>query len=125
MLIILTSTANSWGQFLMVILLLVFVVFLAYASTRIVGMFNKRQELQSNIKVIETFRITSNKYLQIVKVADKCMVIGVSKDSIVHLTDLSKEDIENLKDVSANNQILDFRQIFEKCKKTSKINEDN
>ena len=46
-----------------------------------------------NINVIESFRLDNNKAIQIIRIADKYLAIGISKDNISVLAQLNEEDI--------------------------------
>ena len=110
---------NTWGQFVVVLFSFVLVILMAYLSTRIIASFNKNKEMQGNMEVIETYRITSNKYLQIVKVVNRYVVISICKDTISFMLELSEDDIKNLKVKQINNQPLNFKEIFNKVKETT------
>lgn len=43
---------------------------------------------------METFRITNNKYIQIVKIGEVCLAIAVCKDTVSVLCQLEEEDLE-------------------------------
>ena len=95
-------------------LLILFCVILAatIATTKFVGGIKLGQLKNSNFKIIETFRVTQNKYLQIIRVSNKYILISVSKDNIQFITELKEEDIR----LSENQgqQKLDFKDIFKK-----------
>ena len=67
-----------------------------------------------NMELIETLRISNNKYLQIVRAADKYFCIAVCKDTVTMLGEIQKEEMvfyEN--SVNAN---MTFQDILEKIK---------
>ncbi|MBR6159125.1 MAG: flagellar biosynthetic protein FliO, partial [Lachnospiraceae bacterium] len=94
MILALTDRTESFTQFLTVILVFVLVLALTYFTTRFVGSYQKTKSIGRNFEVIETYRITNGKYLQIVRVGEKYMVIGVGKDNITGICELSAEDIK-------------------------------
>lgn len=109
-----TSSLKSVGQLICVILLFIFVLFLAYLAARIAGSFqssvvNKR----SNIKVIEIFRISNNKVIEIIKIGEKYLALAVCKDNITVLTELSADEI---KEQVATLDPINFKSILEKIK---------
>lgn len=65
-----------------------------------------------NITVIETFKLTTNKYIQIVKAGEKYLVIGIAKDTITMLTELSEEEIQFAEEAGPTK----FQDILEKAK---------
>ena len=90
--VVLAST-NGIAQFLTALCIFVFVLLLAIFTTRWVGSYQKGQMTNKNIKVVETFRISSTKYIQILQIGSKYIAVAVSKDNVTKIADLSKEDI--------------------------------
>ena len=90
MVIILTKStlAGSLSQLITVILIFAFVLFITVFATKYVGSYQKMQGINRNLEVIETIRVTNNKYLQIVRAANKYIVIGIGKDEITMLTEI-------------------------------------
>ncbi|MCR5590163.1 MAG: flagellar biosynthetic protein FliO [Lachnospiraceae bacterium] len=91
-----SDRAESITQFLTVFLVFILVLVLTYITTRIVGGYQKARSANSNFEAIETYRITNGKYLQIVKVGGKYIVIGIAKDSITNICELSEEDVKQM-----------------------------
>ncbi len=89
-----TSRLESVAQFFTVILVFVLVLALTYFTTRFVGKFQQNRMYCRNIEVIETYKITANKYVQIIRTGEKYLAIAVCKDSITLLTELSGEEID-------------------------------
>ena len=109
-----TSSLKSVGQLICVILLFLFVLFLAYVAARIAGSFqssflNKR----SNVKVIEVFRLSNNKVIEIVKIGDRYLALAVGKDSVTVLTELAGNEI---KEQETALEPIDFKNILEKIR---------
>ncbi len=102
-------------QFIVVIGIFILVIGATYITTRILANFQKKQGSSRNIEVIETYRLTANKYLQIVKVANQYMVIAICKDTVTFLMKLPEEDIEKLELHSP--EPIDFKTIFDQAKK--------
>lgn len=88
-----TSRSESIIQFLTVFLVFLLVLALTYFTTRFVGTFQKNAVVNRNFEAIETYKITNGKYLQLVRIGEKYMVIGISKDSITSICELTEEDI--------------------------------
>lgn len=116
-----TSTLESIGQLICLILLFLFVLFLAYMAARISGSFqsnvlNKR----NNIKVIEVFRISNNKFIEIVKIGEEYLVLAVCKDNITLLTRL---DDTQIKEPETSLEPINFKNILDKMR-SEKQNHD-
>lgn len=109
-----TNGVESFAQFITVIFIFIFVLALTYFTTRFVGKYQKKQMHNSNIEVIETFKVTSNKFIQIIKTGNKYLVIAVGKDSITMLTELTEDQIDFTPlEVGSD---LSFQEIFNKAK---------
>ena len=114
MLLSMTSGVESVTQFITVLLIFVFVLGITYFTTRYVAEIQKDKYKTGNMEVIETLRISNNKYLQIVRAADKFYCIAVCKDTVTMLGEIQKENMvfyEN--SVKANKN---FQDIYEKIK---------
>lgn len=111
-----SSGADSIAQFVTVILIFLIVLALAYFTTRFVGSYQKTRLANKNFEAIETFRITNGKYLQLLKAGSKYIVIGIGKDSITMICELSEEEVF----VSPNEPIMptsdSFKAIMEKAR---------
>lgn len=86
-------TANSVGQFLTVLLIFAFVLFITWFTTRFIGNFQKEKSKGQNVKILETVRIAQNKYIQIVQIGDKYFALAVCKDSVTTLGELTPESL--------------------------------
>lgn len=119
----LPDRAESFTQFLTVILVFVFVLGLTYLTTRFVGSYQKTKSAGRNFEVIETCKITNGKYLQIVRVGEKYVVIGIGKDSITSICELSAEDIKEV----AEPKVADFSfgSILDKARGSLKKGDNN
>ncbi len=115
MLLTTSSRADSYLQFITVLLLFVFVLFITFLTTRWIAGYQKSQMRSGNLEVVETTRITSNKYLQLVRAGKKYVLIGVGKDEIHMLAELSEEEL-TFAEGSAKGQ-PDFGAILENVRK--------
>ncbi|MCR5687690.1 MAG: flagellar biosynthetic protein FliO [Lachnospiraceae bacterium] len=120
-----SDRAESITQFLTVFLVFILVLALTYLTTRFVGGYQKAKTAGSNFEAIETYRITNGKYLQIVKVGSKYIVIGISKDSITNICELSEDEIRQVAGPAAQSADA-FKDLFEKARqKFGKGGRDN
>lgn len=88
-----SSSAGSLAQLLTVILIFAFVLFITAFTTKYIANFQKAQGLNRNMEVIESIRITNNKFLEVVRAGNKYIVIGVGKDEITMLTEIDGESL--------------------------------
>ncbi len=113
---VVTDRAESITQFLTVILVFVLVLALTYFTTRFVGNYQKARSVNRNFEVIETYRVTNGKYLQIVKIGEKYVVIGIGKDNITSICELSADDIKPVPESPGVNAQA-FRSFLDKASK--------
>ncbi|MBR1865024.1 MAG: flagellar biosynthetic protein FliO [Lachnospiraceae bacterium] len=72
-------------------------------------MLNKR----SNIRVIEVFRLSGNKVIEIVQIGNRYLALAVCKDSVTVLSELDETEI---KEQEATMEPIDFKKILDKLK---------
>lgn len=108
------TTSNNVLQLLSLIILLVIILIAAYYTSKFVGRYKLGQLKDSNIQVIEVYRISNSKMLQIVKFANKYVAIAVSKDNITFITELDENEVLTHEYNEGEKQ--SFRQIFDKIK---------
>ena len=113
-----SSGWESFVQLISVLLIFVFVLIITLVTTRWIARYQQGMMYNRNIQVIETLRVSNNKYIQIIKTGKKYLVISVCKDTICALTELSEDQLElsvvdgeNTERVSKN-----FQEILDKLK---------
>ena len=93
-------------------------------ATRLIGNYQKMQGYNRNLEIIETLRITNNKFLQIVRVADKYIVIGIGKDEVSMITEIDGDEL--LKVSAEKGNIKEsFTDIINKAKSTMVRKQDD
>ena len=108
------TSNHDWLQLVGLVFILIIILFAAYYTSRLVGKFSLGQLKNSNFQVIDTYRISPNKFLQIVKVSNKFIVLSVSKDNIQFITELDESEVF-IRDIN-NKENLSFKQIFDKIR---------
>ncbi len=109
------SDSNNVFQLIGVTFLFLFVLVITYVTTKLIGGIKAGTLTESNFKVIDTYKVTQNKYMQIIKIGSKYFVIAVCKDTIQLITELKEEDIV-LKDRSSKVN-TSFQDILKAIKK--------
>ncbi len=107
------SSLDAIAEFLTIVIIFIFVLAITFFTTKWVANYQKGRSFSKNIQVIETYKITTNKYLQLVKAGDKYLVIAVCKDTVTLLTELDREQI---KFPDEKDQRVNFKEILEKAK---------
>ena len=114
MLLSMTTGLESVIQLMTVLFIFVFVLAITWISTRYIAGIQKDKYKTGNMELVETLRISNNKYMQIVRVGSKYYCMAVCKDTVTMLGEVRKEDMvfsEN--NVNVN---MDFNKILEKIK---------
>ena len=109
-----SSSLKSIGQLICVVFLFLFVLALAYIAARIAGSFqSKALNKNSNIQVIEVFRLSNNKIIEIVKIGNRYLALAICKDDVTVLTELDESEI---KEKETSLKPIDFNSILDKMK---------
>jgi flagellar protein FliO/FliZ len=112
---------DSIAQLFTMIAVFILVLVLAYVTSRFAGGIQKNRMSGSNMRIVETIQISGNKYLQIVCVAGKYLLLAVCKDSITCLCELDEKQI-NIREVPAAGE--EFKKIFTRLKDSNKVEKD-
>ncbi len=112
---------NSVLQFLTLLLIFLFIIGITYFTVRWMSKIGQGQSKYSNIEVIETRRITNNKFLQIIKAGDKYLLISVGKDEIHLISELNGDSLD-LKPEDSAGQSVSFSSILDKARGLTKKN---
>ncbi len=113
------NSINAVAEFFTVLLIFLLILAVTYFATKWIANFQKVKISSRNIRVIETYKITTNKYLQIIQTGKKYFVIAICKDTVTYLTEIPEEDLE----IKPEEPIepVNFREILEKAKKITTI----
>ena len=109
--VLLAAGVNSYAQFITVLLIFVAVLGVTAWTTKWIANYQKQQNENGNIEVVETTRIANNKYIQIIRAGEKYMVIAVCKDTVTMLGEIPEEQLKSGNPV----QRFNFRELFEKA----------
>lgn len=94
MTILLAGGTDSYAQFITVLVVFVLVLGLTALVTRWMANYQKQQNVNVNVEVIETTRIASNKYIQIVRLGETYVAIAVCKDTVTRLCEIPGEQFK-------------------------------
>ena len=128
MLLSVTSGLESIVQLITVLIIFAFVLGITWISTRYIAGIQKDKYKTGNMELIETLRISNNKYLQIVRVGNNYFCMAVCKDTVTMLGEIQKEEMVFQKsNVDVN---MDFQKILEimrqkHLEKKTDTNEEN
>lgn len=106
------SSGESVLKLIGLILLCVVIIIASFFTTRFVGRKQMGGGDSSNFEAIDAFRIDQNRYLQIIKVAGKYLLISVTKEQISLLSELDGEEI---REREKKDPPVSFKDIFAKA----------
>ncbi len=109
--LLLTGRADSYAQFITVLVMFVLVLGVTALTMRWMANYQKQQGESGNVQVIETSRLANNKYIQIVRIGEKYMAIAVCKDTVTMLGEIPKEQLK----AAGTAQGFSFRQFLDKA----------
>jgi flagellar protein FliO/FliZ len=109
-----TSSYDSPLQLVGLVFLLIIILIAAYYTSKLIGGIKLGQMKKSNFQVIDSYRVTPNKALQIVKIGNKYVVISIGKDNINFITELDEAEVIIRESHQGEKQ--SFIQIFDKLK---------
>ncbi len=110
-----TGLHNVDGAIRLITSLLIFLVVLvaAWFVTRLVAGYQKEQMSRGNIEIIETCRLSQTKYIQIIRIGGRYLVIGICKDTITMLASYDEAELE-LKEIESRQET--FQEVFQRVK---------
>ena len=120
MMLVMTNTSDSYVQFITVLVIFVLVLGVTALTTKWIANYQKQQNVNCNIEVIETTRIANSKYIQIVRIGDTYKAVAVCKDTVTLLGEVPQEQ---LREIHAGQAGLNFRELFEKAIKKDSSND--
>lgn len=107
------SGLDNFLQLIGVLLIFAFVLVITYFTTKWIAGYQKKQLVNKNLRVVETLKITNNKFVQIIEAGDRYLVIGLGKDEIHLLATLSEEQMKALPEDIPSFDKKDFGESFQ------------
>lgn len=117
--LLLTGVESGYAQFVAVLVIFVLVLGITALITKWISGYQKQQNANSNIEVIETNRLTNNKYLQIIRVGETYMAIAVCKDTVTMLGEIPAEQ---LRISETGNSGMGFKELFDRAVRRNSAN---
>lgn len=115
MLLVTTSTIDSAAQLLTVIVLFIVVLIATWLTTRYIAGVQKGKLSGSNFETVDTFRLSQNKYVQIMRIGHKYLAVAVCKDTVTVLCELQEDEI-TFRDEAFTQKAVSFEDFFNKAK---------
>ena len=105
-------SSSGYAQLITVFIIFVAVLGLTAGVSKWIANYQKSQFVGRNIEVVETTSIANGKWVQIIRVGNTYKVLGLSKDQITFLGDMSPEDI---RETPSEGNGASFKSMFEKA----------
>ena len=109
-----TESLSGYARFITVLILFVVVLMVTWAVTKWTAGYQKGKWAGGNIEMLESFRIAPDKYVQIIRVADKYLAVAVAKDTVTFLTELDESELMLKKDAAGGK--MSFQELLEKVR---------
>ncbi|MGN1197012.1 MAG: flagellar biosynthetic protein FliO [Acetatifactor sp.] len=119
--VLLTQKADSYAQFITVLVIFVLVLGITAMTTKWIANYQKQQSANVNIQVVETTRIATNKYIQIVRIGETYKAIAVCRDTVTLLGDIPAEQLRE----ENSYQGFGFRDFLDKALKKKEAETQN
>ena len=120
--LLMTSFGESLLQLIVVLVIFIGVLAATYFVTKWLANYQKAASYNKNLEIVETIRLTTNKYVQIVRAgSDSFYVIAIGKDEITMLGQLDKGQLVLSEESQTNDfKAMDFKSILERVKNNNR-----
>jgi len=88
-----STLAPPVGQFFSIFILIIAVCALAYYTTRLLGAARYGRYGRRNIEIVESMGVGPQSFVHILRVGEKYVLIGVTRNQINAITELDKEQL--------------------------------
>ncbi|MBQ6807166.1 MAG: flagellar biosynthetic protein FliO [Lachnospiraceae bacterium] len=123
MILAVSDNMNTYAQFMTVLIIFVFVLAITYFTSKWIAGYQKGRGINANIEMIESFRLSNNKYIQIIRIGQKYLAVAVGKDSVTMLTEISEDQL--LLSSDEGGQVHSFKELFEKVQQKSFLEKED
>ncbi len=124
---VLLTGAAGYAQFFTVLLVFILVLALTAFVTKWIANYQKHQNSNRNIEVVEAARLDNSKWIQIVRVGDSYKVLAVCKDTVTLLGEVPKEalrEAEPGKEMFSFREGISFKELFDRAVKRDSGNQE-
>ena len=118
-----SERADSYVQFMTVLILFLFVLVITYWVTKWTAGYQKNQNANANMELLDIIRLSNNKYVQIIRIGRKYLAVAICKDTVTMLTEIPEQDlIFSGKDASKGQG---FKDVLEKIQKKNFLEKED
>ncbi|MBR5636856.1 MAG: flagellar biosynthetic protein FliO [Pseudobutyrivibrio sp.] len=116
----LSSAGESFLQLLFAFVMFVGVLAITYYVTKWIAGYQKIQGFNKNLEIVEAIKISSNKYVQIIRAGqDRYFLIAIGKDEVVPLGEISSDQLKEISSGDTHEAVtpVDFKSVLDKFSK--------
>ena len=114
----LSSAGESFLQLIFVLFVFVGVLAVTYYVTKWIAGYQKAAGVNKNLEIVEVLKISSNKYVQIIRVGeDRYFAIALGKDEVVPLGEISSDQLKEIEGGEITAAPVDFKSVLDKFSK--------
>lgn len=121
------SSGENFFRFLVALAAFVIVLIATYYVSKWTAGYQKMRMTGRNFEVVDSLRISTNKYLMLVRVGkERYVCVGVGKDELELLGEFSREDVvlfDRESGAKSGREGLDFIDLFASFKSKSQAGE--
>ncbi len=115
MILAVSDTADSYIQFITILIIFVFVLAITYWVTKWTAGYQKSRTVGANMEIVEALRLSNNKYVQIIRIGQKYLAVAVCKDTVTMLAEIPEEEL--CLSEGEMSKVSSFRDILTKVQK--------
>ena len=123
MLLTISGEADSYIQFMTVLILFLLVLAVTYFVTKWMAGYQKSRLCNANLEIVETIGLSNNKYVQIIRVGQKYLAVAICKDTVTMLTEVSEQELI-LSDGSVP-KTMGFKDILDKVQRKTILEKED
>ena len=123
MLLTISGEADSYIQFMTVLILFLLVLAVTYFVTKWMAGYQKSRISNANLEIVETIGLSNNKYVQIIRVGQKYLAVAICKDTVTMLTEVSEQELI-LSDGSVP-KTMGFKDILDKVQRKTMLEKED
>ena len=123
MILAVSGRTDSFIQFITVLIIFLFVLAVTYWVTKWTAGYQKSQTSNANMEIMETIRLSNNKYIQIIRIGRKYLAVAICKDTVTMLTEVPEQDL--VFSESNTSGTIGFKDILEKIQKKNFLEKED
>ena len=123
MILTVSGKLDSYMQFITVLIIFLFVLLITYWVTKWTAGYQKSQNVNANMEILDTIRLSNNKYVQIIRIGRKYLALAICKDTVTMLTEISEQDLV-FSDGNPS-KMLGFKDVLEKIQKKNFLEKED